>query len=77
MVSKVDKYVIEKVREKRLEKGISQSVLAFEMEVSTSFIKLVESGKYGKKYNVHHINEIARVLECSLYDLLPENPILE
>lgn len=75
MVAKVDKYVIEKIREKRIEKGISQSALAFELDVSTSFIKLIESGKYGKKYNVSHINDIARILECSLYDLLPAEPI--
>ncbi|MCW3120974.1 MAG: transcriptional regulator [Flavipsychrobacter sp.] len=75
MVSKIDKYVIGKVKEKRLEKGFSQSQLAFEMDLPTSFIGMIESGKYEKKYNVSHLNEIARIFECSLYDLLPAKPL--
>ena len=48
MVGEIDKYVIEKVKEKRIEKGFSQSQLAFELDQSNSFIKKIESGKYGK-----------------------------
>jgi len=75
MVSKVDKYVIEKIREKRLQKGLSQSQLAFELDMSTGFIAMIESGKYEKKYNVLHLNEIARILECSPKDFLPPKPL--
>ena len=75
MVSKVDKYVIQKVREKRLQKGFSQSQLAFELDLSTSFIAMIESGKYDKKYNVDHLNEIAKILECSPKDFQPEKPL--
>ena len=73
--SKIDKYVIEKVREWRLEKGLSQSQLAFELDISTGFIAMVESGKYPHKYNVHHLNEIAKILECSAKDFFPAKPI--
>lgn len=75
MVSKIDKYVIGKVKEKRLERGFSQSQLAFELNLPTSFIGMLESGKYEKKYNVNHLNEIAKILECSLYDFLPAKPL--
>jgi len=75
MVAAIDKYVIEKVKEKRIEKGFSQSQLAFELGVATSFVAMLESGKYDKKYNVQHINELSRILECSLHDLLPEKPL--
>ena len=75
MINEVDKYVIQKVREKRLEKGLSQSQLAFELNLSTGFIAMVESGKYRHKYNVHHLNEIAKILECSPRDFLPKVPI--
>jgi transcriptional regulator with XRE-family HTH domain len=75
MVSSIDKYVIQKVREIRLEKGISQSQLAFELDQSNSFIAKVESGKYGKKYNVYHLNKIAIILGCSPKDFLPEFPL--
>jgi transcriptional regulator with XRE-family HTH domain len=75
MISNVDKYVIQKVREKRLEKGMSQSQLAFELNIATGFIASIESGKYDKKYNVSHLNEIAKILECSPADFLPAIPI--
>lgn len=75
MLSEIDKYVIQKVKEKRLERGISQSQLAFELDVSNGFVGMVESIKYNQKYNINHINEISRILECSPKDFLPENPI--
>ena len=75
MTHDIDKYIIQKVREKRLEKGFSQSQLAFELNISTGFIAMVESGKYRHKYNFHHINEIARILECSPKDFLPEESL--
>lgn len=76
MVSEVDKYVIEKVREKRITKGISQSQLSFELGyASPGFIAMIESGRYDKKYNVFQLNEIAKILECKLWDLLPEDPV--
>lgn len=76
MVSAVDKYAIERVRERRLEKGISQSQLSFELGyASPGFVAMVESGKYDKKYNVVQLNEIAKVLECNIWDLLPKQPL--
>lgn len=75
MASKVDQYVIDKVKELRTKKGVSQANLAFELDLPTSFIAMIESGKYAKKYNVQHLNEIARILECSPKDFLPQNPL--
>ena len=75
MVSKIDKYAIEKVKEKRLERGISQSQLAFELNMSNGFIGMVESGKYIHKYNLIHLNEIAKILECSPQDFIPKQPL--
>ncbi len=76
MVTLIDKYVIEQVKEKRVEKGISQSQLAFELDIATSFIAMIESGKYEKKYNVHHINELARIFECSPKDFMPQHAFM-
>ena len=76
MLSAVDKYVIEKVKEFRLEKGISQSQLSFELGYASSgFVSMIESGKFGKKYNVSQLNEIAKILECSPKDFLPKQPL--
>jgi transcriptional regulator with XRE-family HTH domain len=77
MVSLIDKYVIQKVKEMRVAKGVSQSQLAFELDQSNSFIAKIESGKYGKKYNVHHLNQIALALECSPKDFLPGSAFIE
>lgn len=75
MLHPIDEYVIKKVKEKRKEKGLSQSQLAFELDQSNSFIAKVESGKYDKKYNVHHLNEIAKILGCSFADFFPKQPL--
>jgi len=57
----VDKYVIEKVKEKRIEKGISQSQLAFELELSNGFIGMIESTRFERKYSVAQLNKIAKI----------------
>lgn len=36
---------------------------------------MAESPKYDIKYNVNHINEIARFLGCSPRYFLPEKPL--
>ncbi len=75
MLSSVDKYVIRKVRERRIECGISQSQLSFELGYASSgFVAMIESGKYDKKYNVKQLNDIAVVLECSPKNFLPDKP---
>ena len=55
MKSKVDLFVINKVREKRKELGISQRGLAAILECSPSFIGQVESDKFDIKYSVHQV----------------------
>lgn len=77
MVEKIDIYVIQKVKEMRIEKGYSQYRLAYELGQSESLIKKVESGKYGKKYNLSHLNKIAVILDCSIRDFFPEKYIEE
>lgn len=75
MVATIDKYVIEKVKEMRIKKGVSQSQLAFELEVSNGFIGMVESGKYVQKYSLVQLNKIAKVLGCNLWDFIPKQPL--
>ena len=36
---------------------------------------MAESPKYENKYNLNHINEIARFLGCSPRKFLPEEPL--
>ncbi len=70
--TKIEQYVIDAVRKMRREKGISQRELAYRMDVSVSFIGEVESGRTRAKYNLNHLNEIAKILGCSPRDLLPD-----
>ncbi|NOT92773.1 MAG: helix-turn-helix transcriptional regulator [Ferruginibacter sp.] len=72
--SKIEQYVINAVREKRLAKGISQKELAYLLEVSVGFIGDIENPKYRAKYNLNHLNELAKILECSPKDFLPDKP---
>jgi transcriptional regulator with XRE-family HTH domain len=74
-LSKIDKYVIRKVKEKRQALGLSQAVLAYELNVSIGFIGQVESSKYPAHYNLGHLNALAKILRCPLHDLLPRHPL--
>jgi transcriptional regulator with XRE-family HTH domain len=75
MKTKIDLFVINKVKEKRLEKNISQADLANELSMSVGFIGKVESPKYPSHYNIKHLNLLAKILECSPQDFLPKKPI--
>lgn len=73
--SKIDLFVINKVKERRLEKNISQADLASELGVSVGFIGKVESPNYPSHYNIKHLNQLAKILECSPQDFLPKKAL--
>ena len=73
--AEIEKYVIDKVRERRIELKISQAALAQLMEVSEGFIGNVENPNYPEKYNLRHINELAKILKCSPKDFMPEKAL--
>ena len=75
MKSKIDLYVINKVRERRIEKSLSQADLAYELNMSLGFIGKVESPKYTSHYNIKHLNQLAKILQCSPHDFLPKKPL--
>lgn len=72
MRTAIDDYIVDKVREIREEKDLSQKDLSYAVNKSKNFISKRENGT--EKYNIVHINEIARVLGCSPKDFLPEKP---
>lgn len=71
----VEQFAIDTVRTMRKAKGISQRELSALTELSIAFIANVESPKWRAKYNLNHLNEIAKALECSPKDFLPEEPL--
>ena len=71
MLTDIEIFVIEKVKEIRISKGISQAELAYKIGVSSGFIGKVECLKYNSKYNLNLINRIAKAFNISPRDLLP------
>lgn len=72
--SDIEAYVINKVREKRMEHNLSQSDLAIELDVSNGFIGQAESSKSPTKYNLNHLNKLAIIFKCSVKDFIPDQP---
>lgn len=58
-----------------MELHISQVVLADSIDVSKGFIGNVEVPTNDYKYNINHLNEIAKVLKCSIKDFFPDEPL--
>ena len=72
MENKIDQFVIDRIREIRLMKGISQSELANQIDLSRGFIGDVENPHHRAKYNLNHLNKIAIAFNCSIRDFFPE-----
>lgn len=73
--TEIDLYVIDRIRFIRIEQKLSQADLAYCIGVSKSFIANVENPRYRAKYNLSHLNEIAKVLNCPIAALLPTQPL--
>ena len=71
MKSKVDLFVINKIREKGKELPVSQRRLPAILDCSPSFIGQVESDKFDIKYSVHQVFLIAQFFDCSPADFFP------
>jgi len=72
-ISPIEQYVIDRVREMRIARKISQRELADLLEMTHGFVGMVESPKKRAKYNLNHIAEFARIFNCSPREFLPEN----
>jgi transcriptional regulator with XRE-family HTH domain len=75
LVSPIDQYVIDTVRKLRVEKGYSQKELGNMLDLSIGFMGDIESTKTDAKYNLKHINELAKIFKCSPKDFLPDAPL--
>lgn len=74
-ISDIEQYVIDKVKQTREEAGMSQADLAAHLDVSYGFIGNIENPKRRDKYNLNHINKLAKIFKCSLCDFLPKKPL--
>ena len=73
--TKIEKYIIAKVKERRQELGYTQIELSQKLNMSDSFVGHVETPKRRAKYNINHINALAKLFKCSPKDFLPEKPL--
>jgi len=71
----IEWYVIQKVREKRLEHNLTQLQLSIELGFSEGYVGKVESKNLPDHYNLNHLNTLARVLKCSPQDFLPKKSV--
>lgn len=72
MLTQIEIYVIDKVKDLRVENKMSQADLAFKLGVSSGFIGKIESKKFNSKYNLNHINKISKIFNISPQIFLPE-----
>lgn len=71
----IEEYVIKKVTQFRVEKGLSQREFADNLNLSQGFIRDIENPKKRAKYNLNHINSIVKIFACKFSDFVPEDGI--
>lgn len=75
-MEKIEQYVIDFVRNLRIENNLRQEDIANILDAKASFIGNVESASHAAKYNLKHINKLADHFGMSPRDFLPEKPML-
>jgi len=73
--SKIDWYIINQVKEMRIGLNLEQDDIAIHLEVSNGFIGQIESPNFRAKYNLQHLNELAKLFKCSPKEFLPDKPL--
>lgn len=73
--TKIDWFIINKVKELRIDRKLEQDDIAIHLNVSSGFIGQIESPNFRAKYNTGHLNELAKLFKCSPKDFFPEKPL--
>lgn len=73
--NKIDWFIINRVKEIRIGLHMEQDDIAVHLNVSNGFIGQIESPNFRAKYNNQHLNELAKLFECSPKDFFPEKPL--
>ena len=73
MLTKIEQYVIDRVRDRRNQLGLTQDDLAIKSGYTSGFIATVEAGKKEKKYNLNNLLAFAKAMKCSPRVFLPED----
>lgn len=59
----------------RIKANLSQAELAIKLDLSVGFLGHIESPKKPAKYNLNHINKLAKIFNCSPQAFLPEKAV--
>ena len=76
-ITSIERYTIEKVKEKRIAAGLSPRELSLLLGLDASYIAHAENPKYKHKYNLNHLNAFAVIFQCPVKDFIPRLPIPE
>lgn len=72
MKAPIELFVIKQVRKKRKAFKYTQAELSDRLGASNGFVGQVESKKCPQKYNLLHLNALAKIFDCSIRDFFPE-----
>lgn len=71
IMSSLEFHIITVIRKKRTKRKKSQLQLSQAIELADGLIGKIENPKQPDKYNISHLNQVARVLNFSPKDLMP------
>jgi transcriptional regulator with XRE-family HTH domain len=71
-ISEIDQFVIDLIRELRLQKGLTQDDIGNIIGISRAFVSDIENTNRRAKYNLRHINALADYFNMSPKDFLPD-----
>lgn len=74
-LDKIEIFIIKRVKEIRESRGLSQVSLSLALGKSTTFISDIEAPSKKAKYNIKHLNEVAKILNCSPKEFWPNEPL--
>lgn len=74
-LDKIERFLISKARELQEAQGITQEQLSLSLGKNIAFISQIEAPSKKAKYNIMHLNEVAKILECSPKDFWPDRSL--
>jgi len=75
--SKFEIAIVDNVKAVRTKNGLTQDDIAAFLNVTRGFIGQIESPNSASKYNFDHLNTLAREMNCSPKDFMPERAVAE
>lgn len=74
-LTEIEKYIIQRVKEIRKANNLTQEQLSLKLDKGVGFIGDIESSSKNAKYNIKHLNETAKIFNCSPKDFWPDKTL--